>query len=146
MTEFLRSKSPDLPELHSAASVAGSDATTEQEEPFIAPHGLSLSAEQKKLREIAEQLFINRKPGTKKPAPSGQPKVWAEGRQELCETLHYYRAYQSSCYSTGGFARGFMFDKIAHTRDYIDNDVVVSRAGGGLVKDTELGHIKSGRD
>jgi alkylated DNA repair dioxygenase AlkB len=137
--EFLRSKNYALPETGDAASDWGSDATTEQEEPCVAPESTRLSQEQSHLLKIAEQLFANRKPGMKKPAPSGQPEVWAEGRQELCETLHYYRAYQSGCYSTGGFARGFMFDKVAHERDYIDNDVVISRAGGGLVKDNESG-------
>ena len=39
-----------------------------------------------------------------------------------------------------------MFDKVAHARDYIDNDVVISRAGGGQVKDNDSGEMKSGRD
>ncbi|KAI8938200.1 hypothetical protein NX059_005861 [Plenodomus lindquistii] len=81
-----------------------------------------------------------------RPEPAGAPEVWADGRQELCETLHYYRAYQSACYSTGGFARGFMFDKVAHPRDYTDSHVVISRAGGGQLKDKDTGELKSGRD
>jgi alkylated DNA repair dioxygenase AlkB len=105
-----------------------------------------LSQEQLHLHKIAEQLFANRQPGAQKPPPIGRPQVWAEGRQELCETLHYYRAYQSACYSTGGFVRGFMFDKVAHHRDYIDNDVVISRAGGGMIKDKDSNTMKSGSD
>ncbi|KAH7366647.1 hypothetical protein BKA66DRAFT_536220 [Pyrenochaeta sp. MPI-SDFR-AT-0127] len=81
-----------------------------------------------------------------KPEPSAQPQVWADGRQELCESLHYYRAYQGACYSTGGFVRGFMFDNVAHARDYVDSNVVISRAGGGLAKDKESGEMKAGRD
>ncbi|KAF1945619.1 hypothetical protein EJ02DRAFT_431416 [Clathrospora elynae] len=98
------------------------------------------------LHTIAEQLLAQRNVGPNKPEPSGQPEVWADGRQELCETLHYYRSYQSGCYSTGGFVRGFMFDKVAHPRDYMDADVIISRAGGGLTKDKESGEMKAGRD
>ncbi|EAT89975.2 hypothetical protein SNOG_03244 [Parastagonospora nodorum SN15] len=114
------------------------DATQSRKRAIVDEHS--------ELYKISERLFANRKPGLKKPAPSGNPEVWAAGRQELCETLHYYRSYQSGCYANGGFARGFMFDKIAHARDYIDNDVVISRAGGGLVKDTDSGQMKSGKD
>lgn len=88
----------------------------------------------------------NRKLGLDKPGPTCQPDVWADGRQELCETLHYYRAYQGACYSTGGFVRGFMFDKVSHPRDYIDSTVVISRAGGGLTKDKDSGDMKASRD
>jgi hypothetical protein len=39
-----------------------------------------------------------------------------------------------------------MFDKVAHSRDYTDNDVVISRAGGGLTKDKDSGEMRAGRD
>ena len=39
-----------------------------------------------------------------------------------------------------------MFDKAAHPRDYIDSNVVVSRAGGGLVRDKDSSEMKYGRD
>ncbi|KAL5116983.1 hypothetical protein ACEQ8H_005069 [Pleosporales sp. CAS-2024a] len=143
---FLNHNNLIVPGFSRAVSEAASDATTVDEEPLIAPRATNVSPEQSHLHKVAEQLLANRKPGMKKPPPCGRPEVWAEGRQELCETLHYYRAYQSGCYSTGGFARGFMFDKVAHERDYMDSDVVISRAGGGLVKDTDSGQMKSGRD
>lgn len=98
------------------------------------------------LRGIVDKLFQNRRPDLPKPAPTGKPEVWADGRQELCETLHYFRSYQSACYCTGGFARAFMFDKIAHPRDYMDSDVIISRAGGGLVKDKESGEMRNAKD
>jgi hypothetical protein len=101
---------------------------------------------QQQLHHVADQLFAHRKLGSTKPEPIAQPTVWADGRQELCETLHYFRSYQSGCYCTGGFVRGFMFDKVAHPRDYIDSNVVISRAGGGLVRDKDSGEMKFGRD
>ncbi|KAH8712265.1 hypothetical protein GQ44DRAFT_829984 [Phaeosphaeriaceae sp. PMI808] len=91
---------------------------------------------QHQLHIIAKRLFSGRGLDVPKPAPLGQPEVWAESRQELCETLHYFRSYQSGSYCTGGFARGFMFDKIA----------LVARAGGGLIKDRDSGEMKAGRD
>jgi hypothetical protein len=123
-----------------------SDATTEFEEEIEASIPKTLSQEQQELYNIADQLFANRKSASTKPAPHGQPEVWADGRQELCETLHYFRSYQSACYATGGFVRGFMFDKVAHARDYIDSNVVISRAGGGLSKDKDSGEMKSSQD
>lgn len=70
-----------------------------------------------------------------KPDPEGQPPVWADGRQALCETLPYYRAYQSAGYTSGGLAYAFYFDKEGHDRDYFDSNVIISRAGGGLSRD-----------
>jgi hypothetical protein len=119
-----------------AASYADSEATTVVEDIInIQLELLTPSADDFHLRTLAEQLLAQRNVGPNKPEPRGLPEVWAEGRQELCETLHYYRAYQSACYSTGGFARGFMFDQVAHSRGYVDTNVVISRAGGYLIKD-----------
>ncbi|SNX81580.1 uncharacterized protein MEPE_00285 [Melanopsichium pennsylvanicum] len=33
------------------------------------------------------------------------PIIWSETRQELCESLPYYRAYQTGCYVTGALGR-----------------------------------------
>lgn len=112
----------------------------------IPPRGRDDTSFELQLHAIAEQLYGHRNVNMTKQEPSGQPEVWAAGRQELCETLHYYRAYQSACYSTGGFVRGFMFDKVAHARDYTDRNVVISRAGGGLMKDKESGEMRAGKD
>jgi hypothetical protein len=38
--------------------------------------------------------------GCRLPGPRGAPFAWAESRQELCESLPYYRAYHSGCYAT----------------------------------------------
>jgi len=86
-----------------------------------------------------------------KPEPVGQPKIWADKRQQLCEALHWYRAYQSGSYISGGIAHGFMFDKEVHDRDKFDEEIIISRAyaccspacytalttfsGGGLTED-----------
>ncbi|KAH9861464.1 hypothetical protein J1614_011211 [Plenodomus biglobosus] len=136
---------PELPMGESSgppSSVADSDATTEVEDAVDPPVEVS---ELDRLRALAHKL-ARCEVGTPKPEPASAPEVWADGRQELCETLHYYRAYQSACYSTGGFVRGLMFDKVAHRRDFIDSNVVISRAGGGQMKDKDTGELRTGRD
>lgn len=65
---------------------------------------------------------------------------------DLCETLHYFRSYQSACYSTGGFVRGFMFDNVSGPRDYIDTNVVIARAGGGYGREKGSGELKALKD
>lgn len=91
-------------------------------------------------------MTVHRTFGLPKPKPVGQPAVWADARMDLCETLHYFRSYQGACHSTGGFVRGFMFDKVAHPRDYIDSNVVIARAGGGQFRDKDSGEMKASGD
>lgn len=121
-------------------------AKTLSQDNYVAENPNDTVISKERLNAIAEQLLAHRISGQTKAEPSCQPQVWADGRQELCETLHYYRAYQGACYSTGGFVRGFMFDNVTHSRDYIDSNVVISRAGGGLAKDKESGEMKAGGD
>ncbi|USP75200.1 hypothetical protein yc1106_02474 [Curvularia clavata] len=129
------------------SNYADSEATIECEDTLnVSVSDSSQLPEYQQLHTIAQQLLDHRNLGPNKPVPVGRPDVWAEGRQELCETLHYYRSYQGACYATGGFVRGFMFDKIAHDRDYVDGNVIISRAGGGLIKDRDSGEMRAGRD
>ena len=78
-----------------------------------------------------------------KPMPVGAPEVWAEvsslccyclsaekhrqGRQALCETLPYYRSYQSSAYVKNGLAYALLVDRDCGSRDYMDGEVVITR-------------------
>lgn len=75
------------------------------------------------------QAFVEEiKPTDARPEPHGQPLVWAEERQALCETLPYYRAYQSGAYTTEGLAFGFLLDKDCGERAYMDEEIVITRA------------------
>jgi hypothetical protein len=124
-----------------------SEATTEWDDASsFSSDDPNCLPDHQQLQNISNQLHAQRNTGPNKSNPIGQPEVWAEGRQELCETLHYYRSYQGACYSTGGFVRGFMFDKVAHNRDYLDGNVIISRAGGGLTKDKDSGEMRAGKD
>lgn len=77
-----------------------------------------------KVQTVAEDIT----PTDVRPQPHGQPLVWAEERQALCETLPYYRAYQSGAYTTEGLAFGFLLDKDCGERAYMDEDIVITRA------------------
>lgn len=80
-----------------------------------------------------------------RPQPHGEPLVWAEQRQALCETLPYYRAYQSGAYTTEGLGYGFLLDKDCGERAYMDEEVVITRAGGGC-KANENGMMEQADD
>ncbi|KAF2743310.1 hypothetical protein M011DRAFT_529213 [Sporormia fimetaria CBS 119925] len=85
--------------------------------------------------DFIHETFLARRASAPKPKPTRRPEVWAETRQEVCETLPYFRSYHGGTYSTGGYVRGVMQDKGAFSRDYTDSNVVICRAGGGMVKD-----------
>ncbi|TAQ86624.1 hypothetical protein B7494_g5055 [Chlorociboria aeruginascens] len=69
-----------------------------------------------------------------KPEPYGQPPIWSDKRQGLCETLPWYRAYQSGAYQHDGIAMGFLCDKEVGPRDRFDEQIIITRAGGGRTK------------
>ncbi|KAI9682656.1 MAG: hypothetical protein M1829_006643 [Trizodia sp. TS-e1964] len=70
-----------------------------------------------------------------RPPCYGNPEIWANGRQALCESLPYYRAYQSGSYSINNRIFATMIDKQAAPRDHFSEELVITRTGGGLVKD-----------
>lgn len=72
-----------------------------------------------------------------RPDPVGKPPAWAEERQALCETFDCYRAYQSGPYHNDGIGYGYLVDKAAAGRIYMDGEVIITRAGGGCDVDTK---------
>jgi hypothetical protein len=61
-----------------------------------------------------------------KPEPLGQPHVWANKRQQLCETLPYYKAYQGGIYRNNGIVYGFLIDKEVGLRDKFDEQIIIT--------------------
>ena len=55
-------------------------------------------------------------PKPQKP-PNRRPPVWAESRQELCEALPYYRAFQSGLYMYNRVAFGYLLEAFPAPRD-----------------------------
>jgi hypothetical protein len=61
-----------------------------------------------------------------KPAPYGEPPVWADKRQCLCEALPYYKAYMSGVYQQAGVACGFLVDKEVGPRDKFQDEFLIT--------------------
>jgi hypothetical protein len=61
-----------------------------------------------------------------KPDPCGEPPVWANKRQSLCEALPYYKAYMSGAYQQAGTARGFLVDKEVGPRDKFQEEILIT--------------------
>ncbi|KAI5856269.1 hypothetical protein BZA05DRAFT_471384 [Tricharina praecox] len=69
------------------------------------------------------------KPATKPPGLR-LPDIWCETRQELCEGLPYYRAYQSGAYGHDGVVHGYLLDGCPSEREFMSGKVVMSHCGG----------------
>ncbi|KAF3917050.1 hypothetical protein ABW21_db0208684 [Orbilia brochopaga] len=65
-----------------------------------------------------------------KPPSIGKPAIWCDTRQELCESLPSFRAYQSGCYAVRELGRGCLIDNHGSDNDYIDASIVITHAGG----------------
>lgn len=97
------------------------------------------------LLELSRAL-THRVPLQSKPEPRGKPEVWAPGRQELCETLPYYKSAHSGCYTNEGNVYAFMFDSAGMGREYMDQDVIIARMGGGMDTDPRTGVMAQVKD
>ncbi|EED12933.1 hypothetical protein TSTA_054450 [Talaromyces stipitatus ATCC 10500] len=60
----------------------------------------------------------------------GQPAVWANDRPSLCETLPWFQSHQGGVYQTEKVCHGFFLGGHGGPRDYIDDEIVITRVGG----------------
>jgi len=111
---------------------------------FVGP--LPLSQEEYSVLARCSDIIMQKTEISMKPEPVGLPRVWATDRQALCETILYYQAYQGACYISNGVLRAFMFDSNGHERDLIDEDVIIARAGGGMLKDKVSNEMYQAKD
>lgn len=106
--------------------------------PPTTPQDPVLTA-QREAKVALAQHMMHRLPIENKPAPLSTPLVWADDRQALCETLPNFQAYNGGAYTNDGHAYGFMID--GHSgpcREYIDEDLVISRMSGGMGQDEDV--------
>ncbi|KAF2665469.1 hypothetical protein BT63DRAFT_66628 [Microthyrium microscopicum] len=83
-------------------------------------------------------------PNAEKPLPVGEPPVWSKYRNTMCETLDYFRAYQSGTSSKGELYRGSLIAGTTYPGDWQDANRIISRHGGCSGKqDGKSGLIKS---
>ncbi|KAH7312117.1 2OG-Fe(II) oxygenase superfamily-domain-containing protein [Rhexocercosporidium sp. MPI-PUGE-AT-0058] len=70
----------------------------------------------------------------------GQPTVWAERRAQLCETLNHFRAHEAGVYQNKkadgkiSVAYGLYLDAGVSSRDFFNNDIIITTLGGGKAK------------
>ncbi|KAL7419440.1 hypothetical protein Q5752_006278 [Cryptotrichosporon argae] len=93
------------------------------------------------LRLVASLDRPRRPAMRKRVAPACRPPVWAESRQELCEALPYYRAFQSGLYMYKRVPFGYLLDGFSAPRDVWAHDgrVIVSHGGGQAVRVFDAG-------
>nr|POF06930.1 hypothetical protein CFP56_31554 [Quercus suber] len=96
------------------------------------------------LTKLAETL-CQKLPLEAKPLPCEAPKVWAESRQALTETVPYFKKPQGGCHSKDRHVYCFLFDNVTHARAHMDEDVIVARAGGAMESDSS-GQMRQGKD
>ncbi|KAE8454543.1 hypothetical protein EG329_000166 [Mollisiaceae sp. DMI_Dod_QoI] len=77
-----------------------------------------------------------------KPEPHGTPIVWADKRQQLCETLPFYNAYQSGAYTKDGILYGFLVDAEVGSLDKFDDQIIITTIGGDRAKDAQGNKIQ----
>jgi hypothetical protein len=92
------------------------------------------------------RAMTHREPLASKPETVVKPEVWAPGRQELCETLPYFKSAHSGCYSNDGTVYGFMFDSTGVGREYMDSNVMIARMGGSMTTDAKTGVMYQTKD
>ncbi|KAK9315781.1 2OG-Fe(II) oxygenase superfamily-domain-containing protein [Lipomyces starkeyi] len=82
-----------------------------------------------------------------KPDPIMPVPMWCDTRQELCESVPFFRSFQSGCYTYNGVALGYLIDSLTVQSDYIDDNVVISHAGGSLESsDSGEYHLQSSQE
>ncbi|RHZ79000.1 hypothetical protein Glove_152g82 [Diversispora epigaea] len=63
-----------------------------------------------------------------------RPQVWAMTRQELCETVPYFRSWHGGVYNKNGVVWGYLLDGFGALRDVCDGRVIISHGGGKSYK------------
>ncbi|KAH0827875.1 hypothetical protein J3R83DRAFT_3502 [Lanmaoa asiatica] len=67
----------------------------------------------------------------KPPVPT-PPRIWAQSRQEVCESFEYFRSYHSGVYSKGDIVKGYLLGAYAASRDIFHHGgkLIISHGGG----------------
>jgi hypothetical protein len=135
-TKTPRAKTPRAPASRKPARIMDAAAPPTAQEQQLKQEALDLEAQ-----IDPEQLRISRKlttraPVAAKPATQGSPLVWADSRQALCETLPYFKMPQSGCHQNDGHVYAFLYDGASRCREYMDSDLIIGGAGGGMEADS----------
>ena len=61
-----------------------------------------------------------------RPLPQGEPPVWSDKRQALCDSLPWYKAHQGSIYTSGLMAHGLLLDGEYEFSDIVEGQVIIT--------------------
>ncbi|KAH8702437.1 2OG-Fe(II) oxygenase superfamily-domain-containing protein [Talaromyces proteolyticus] len=75
----------------------------------------------------------------------GEPPAWADNRTNLCDSLGWFRSLQGGSYQVNKMCLGFLLDRDTGPRTYIDDEIVITRVGGGCVLDVN-GNLTQRKD
>ena len=73
------------------------------------------------------EVSVNQQLVHVEPKVFAEPPVWADKRQQLCEVLSYYRAYQSGVYQSAGIIYGMLIDAESRPYDVFNEEVIITR-------------------
>ncbi|KAG1746285.1 hypothetical protein EDD22DRAFT_918224 [Suillus occidentalis] len=67
-----------------------------------------------------------------KPPLPAMPPIWAQSRQEVCESFDYFRSYQGGVYSSKDIVKGYLLGGSPASRDifHCGGRLIVSHGGG----------------
>lgn len=97
-------------------------------ESLLAPESASMSESTRTTNKPAKvPYYTNRTENLGE--PEGNPTVWADKRQQLCETLPQYKSFQSGAYTSNGRLLGFLIDaKVDPKMDRFNDQIVITTA------------------
>ncbi|KAF5380607.1 hypothetical protein D9615_004639 [Tricholomella constricta] len=67
-----------------------------------------------------------------KPPLTEYPPIWAQSRQEVCESFDWFRSYQGGVYHVHDFVKGYLLSAFSSSRDIFEHDgrLIISHGGG----------------
>ncbi|KAL2859081.1 hypothetical protein BJX68DRAFT_262593 [Aspergillus pseudodeflectus] len=71
------------------------------------------------------------------PDVDGEPPAWAEDRTPLGDAIPWFRKFQGGMHTKDGVLYGVLISGDAGVRSYIDDEIIITRTGGGSEKDAE---------
>ncbi|GAA5863860.1 hypothetical protein JCM3774_001180 [Rhodotorula dairenensis] len=78
---------------------------------------------------------------------NGRPPIWCEGRQELCESLDYFKSYQGGHYDNQERCLGYLLDGFGTANDVCaENGKVVISHGGGCSEVIDVPRAPDSKD
>ncbi|KAL8926185.1 MAG: hypothetical protein Q9208_003088 [Pyrenodesmia sp. 3 TL-2023] len=100
--------------------------------PAASPAKRRRSAPASPRRQTAKKQKLENHDGDARPPCRGQPPVWASTRGALNETLDYFRSPQGGMQTNEGFVRGMLLSGDNGDRSYLDGELLITRAAGGM--------------